>query len=1310
MSHSIITWNTRSLTSDKVESLRRTLKVQRPLAVVLTETHRSSASPVDWPRFRGYTLYPLPGRSRHAGGMAVLLRADCLSWNGPGDNGIIDGLNVDAHSAALPNTSSQWAAFELHVHGHSHPIWLVGVYLQPPVSAEVRTELTRQLRTAVERHTRTAAGVRDAPQLVLCGDFNQHDVCLCAADDSAHSQLLVDLLQLGFRCCNSPAPGNFTHSNGSVLDLFLELVHPAAPPLVRCLQVDNSAQPQLPGSDHFAILATLYCQVAPLQSPHTFYKWRTESLAVEDAQAFVEHIERVCIGAPLDSQEPLENPLVQQLLAAFVPLCDFQVSRRLAAPVSQATYKDKALPLADTAWEALSDMLHALAVRHIGQRPRTSTEERGWTKELHRRYKALLRAERRWRNDRTNSELAAMRAATQQDFRTAFAERQRVRWDELRAAVEDAPPQRRSRIAWSAFSKYRRARELSQFVGAGVKRADGTAAMTEDDSRRALAAHFKQQMSLHDRNGAKAVDTSDSQFALLHDAAPPYDCKVEDLPADSTLTDVDAFRLVLADTDTKTAAGPDELTGAILRLAAQSDAFMRCVTLLVNFCYAFHVLPQGWRDANLMPLLKKNGDPRSCGAYRPISITSLLMRRVERMMEKRVKDRLEKQLSPWQAGFRRCRSTKQQVLYLQHKIATGSRRSSSHNAIPYPVVFLDISRAFDSVPHEFLLHKLFRLGIRGHDLQFFSAYLSARRFRVVTLNGMDSSWTDVPAGVPQGGVLSPLLYAVFINDSHAPGNADTAFRRCAGHLLYADDMALAPSVKHDVVHRHAQLQTALTSLGEWAQRWGVRFSAAKSGVLWFHKTGTSKATIAAAHALPPLTVPHAAGQPPIQLPLVQEYQYLGVWFNAKLSAHAHFRHMVQKCTPMSALLRGVQSPNAPPGADVVRRLVKAVLLTRITYALPFFTPTKQMCARLDSLLFRPLLTALALPQSVHRASLAVYTELPVVQLQRDKELVALVGSILSLVNEPTIRGNPSSLPVFRLLFRHCNASSAARRLCRQDSRPHYSRYADWDSRSPVDVFLQAAARLGMCGLLPDRSLLTARRPPPWNYGRWKAALSFTVHVRSLERLLNESRGYEYSFRGWRFGRLTSVCSSEALKRGAMLPPLLGVPSAQRVELPHTVLLRSAIDLVNHKLSFSARTLSEDLKRHAQLRARITLNRAAFHAVRASRSKDPLAPRRCRQCPATPPETARHVLVSCPRYAASRDELKQKLAALIERIRKARDKQAHWRRCIQDDDELLFHIILATPFVLSVLNKTEDRLYLLHSTGNFLLSVHDIRPP
>ena len=1325
MNHSIVTWNVRALTGEKVVHLRRFLQERWPLAVVLTETHRCSASPADWPRFRGYTLFPLPGQSNHAGGMAFLIRADCTAWTGPAESSAITGLNTGGRSAINPDTSSQWAALELEVHGHCHPIWLIGAYLQPPVSAAIRTELVKQLRASVDRHAQLVRADQNAPQMVLCGDFNQHDFSLCEEDHAAHSELLEDLQRLGFRrCCSAEKPA--THSSGHVLDLFFELVHPATMPLLRCVNVDNSAERvELPGSDHFAVSASLVCRSTPPSAPaHTFYKWKTEALAADTAAAFTADVELACSGNDLGSDHPLDA-LVQSIANSFSSLHGFNVvhhgaNNSYGATATTRNYKERAQPIADAAWIALSSVVHTLAQQHIGQRQRDSTDEKGWTKELHLLRKTLLRAEAAWRRDCSNQSKTDLRCDARRVYRQALAEKQRKHWDALRSAVEEAPPQRRNRIAWHNFAKYRKAKEFSQFVAAGIKRADGTATRTEEDSRRSLAAHFQLQMSPHECSQGLTVDTTESEFELAHSALPPLRCKVDELTGEDRLTTVDKLRDTLSRSSTQTAAGPDELNGALIRLAAQSNAFMQCVTALMNFCFAFHVLPQGWRDANLMPLLKKNGDPRQCGSYRPISITSLLMRRMERLMEDRVRDKLDKQLSPWQAGFRRCRSTRQQILFLQQRVARATRRSTSlGRATPYPVAFLDISRAFDSVPHKYLLHKLFRAGIHGHDLQFFAAFLTGRRFRIVTLNGMDDCWTEVLAGVPQGAVLSPLLYAVFINDSHEQASATVALKHSAGYLLYADDMALAPNTQLNVTERHAQLQEALTALGDWARKWGVRFSATKSGVMWFFQGGTAKHTLTTARALPPLSIQHADG-PAIHLPFVEAYQYLGVWLNAKLTSHTHFRHVLEKCTPMSALLRRVQSPDAPPGPDVVRALVKAVLLPRITYGLPFFTPTKQMCARLDALLFRPLQTALALPMSVHRASLAVYTQLPVVQLQRDKELLLLVGSILRLVHEPTVRTAPGTHPVFRMLWRSCNQSAAAARYCKQNAAVAASgsakqQFAGWDTRSPVDLFLTAVNRSGLNYHLPAARHL--KHPPTgplsgtWWHRSWKDGVRMAVEIRSLARMLHESEGYQYSYRGWAFGCVANpTAPSETHKFGTELAHLLGIPRCVRVDVGPGELTCSAINLVASNLSFSARTLGEEHKRHAQLRARITLNRSAFNAVRALRSKDPLAPRLCRQCPATPPETARHVLVSCPRYSASRDELKKQLREVIERIRKAKQLQSRqWRRCIQHDDELLFHIILATPLVLAQLSDSHDRAYLLRCTADFLLSVHDIRP-
>jgi hypothetical protein len=273
---------------------------------------------------------------------------------------------------------------------------------------------------------------------------------------------------------------------------------------------------------------------------------------------------------------------------------------------------------------------------------------------------------------------------------------------------------------------------------------------------------------------------------------------------------------------------------------------------------------------------------------------------------------------------------------------------------------------------------------------------------------------------------------------------------------------------------------------------------------------------------------------------------------------------------------------------------------------------------------------------------------------------------------------------------------------------------EFDARSPVDCFVLAADRLRLASFLPEKALLSAAAvqpgAPPWSFQQWKEQLRLAVRAHSLERVLNQSRGFVYSYRGLRFGRLTSLRHNKDLRYGVETAQLLGVSAGDPVRLSDPLrMCARAFRLAKAGTHFQSSTLAEDTKRHAQLRARVSLNRTHYHAVFNHRSKDPLAPRLCRQCPATPPETARHVLVHCPRYSSLRDELKKKLSTAIDRIRQARDREGSWRQWIDSENELLFHTILASPFVLSQFPTLEDRLYLLRCTGNFLLSVHDIRP-
>ncbi|OWF47171.1 RNA-directed DNA polymerase from transposon BS [Mizuhopecten yessoensis] len=265
------------------------------------------------------------------------------------------------------------------------------------------------------------------------------------------------------------------------------------------------------------------------------------------------------------------------------------------------------------------------------------------------------------------------------------------------------------------------------------------------------------------------------------------------------------------------ASGQDEISHYMLKNVCHT--ICKPLELLFNISLSAGVYPKLWKLAKVMPLFKK-GDRHSPLNYRPISLLSTVGKVFERVIFKHIYNYFfENSLFyKYQSGFLPGHSTVYQLIEMYHNICL-SLEEKKHTCI----VFCDISKAFDRVWHNGLYIKLKSYGIGGELLVWLKDYLHQRQQKVC-VNESFSKLGSIDAGVPQGSILGPLLFLIYIND--IADIFDSASR------LFADDTSLQCS-SSSCLEIQTILNKDLESLNSWAKTWLVTFNPDKTDVLFF---------------------------------------------------------------------------------------------------------------------------------------------------------------------------------------------------------------------------------------------------------------------------------------------------------------------------------------------------------------------------------------------------------------------------------------------------------------------------------------------
>lgn len=369
-------------------------------------------------------------------------------------------------------------------------------------------------------------------------------------------------------------------------------------------------------------------------------------------------------------------------------------------------------------------------------------------------------------------------------------------------------------------------------------------------------------------------------------------------------------------TKTKKSPGIDQILN--IQLKHLSKKALIYLTQIYRACFRLSYFPSAWKVANVIAISKPGKDSSNAGNYRPISLLSSLSKIFEKLIANRLNSHIKAKnlLMNQQFGFRQGHSTSHQLLRVTKHIKKEFKKRRSTGMLTF-----DIEKAFDSVWHNALLYKLSKQKFPNYVIRLVQSFLKKRSF-FVTVGNSKSPAKSIPAGVPQGSVLSPILFNLFITD------LGETFET-SGSAFFADDTAIFCSGTNPNKITEKLCKSA-DQLSKYCLKWKIKLNAAKTQAIFFTKKKSKD-------KLPGQTI-NLNGTP---LPWSNNIKYLGLNLDKTLTFKFHSVKTVERFMKYMKILYPLISRKSKLSRDNKILIYKSIFQSILLYASPVWSNCAQ---------------------------------------------------------------------------------------------------------------------------------------------------------------------------------------------------------------------------------------------------------------------------------------------------------------------------------------------------------------------------------